>query len=79
MFESALGFNQSNGNQLIVQIKAGLPKSPATIGMKDHHGQRFSVDIPMIGPNGNTAIVRTAWIIDIGSIIPRLISIYVKP
>ena len=51
--------------------------NPATPGKCDEHGQRYTVDIPMTGPNGQTATVRTGWIIDSGQSIPRLATTYV--
>ena len=78
VFESALGFNQSNANQLMAQIKQQLPNNPAVLGERTQHGQLFRVDMPITGPNGNTVTVRTGWIIDTGSTIPRLTTAYVQ-
>ncbi len=47
-------------------------------GKVDQFGSRFSVDIPVTGPNGNTVAVRSAWIYESGSTNPRLTSVYVK-
>jgi len=77
VFESALGFNQSNANQLVTQIKQQLPSSNARLGVRDQYGQRFTVDMPITGPNGNTVTVRTGWIIETGSTVPRLITTYI--
>ena len=78
VFESAIGYNQSNASSLIAQIEQGVTQYPAIAGRIDQFGSRFSVDIPVAGPNGNTVIVRSAWIYDTGSNNPRLTSIYVK-
>ncbi|MCL2852871.1 MAG: hypothetical protein FWE20_07545 [Defluviitaleaceae bacterium] len=78
VFNNALGYNQSNSNQLIAQVKRNLPRNEAVAGIRDTHGQRFTVDMQITGPNGNTAIVRTGWILDQGSDIPRLVTIYVR-
>jgi len=77
VFQSALGFNQSNADELIKKIQQGVCENPATPGKCDEHGQRYTVDIPMTGPNGQTATVRTGWIIDSGQSIPRLATTYV--
>jgi hypothetical protein len=77
VFESALGFNKSNADDLISQIRSGVRKNPAITGELDEFGQRFRVDIPLGGPKGS-AIVRTGWIIDPGSTIPRLLTAFVK-
>jgi hypothetical protein len=52
-------------------------------GTSDTHGERFAVRVPVIGPNGKTIEVLTAWIYDKGkyrtkmSTIPRLATIYI--
>ena len=78
VFESALGYNQSNADDLMRQIYEKLPSSEAVLGKLDEYGQRYTVDIPITGPNGNTVNVRTGWIIKTGSDIPELTTIYVK-
>lgn len=78
VFESALGYNQSNAGELITQIQQGVKTSPAVMGKADQFGQRFTVDMPITGPNGNTVTVRTGWIFDPGSTTPRLVTAYVK-
>ena len=65
VFESALGYNQSNADDLMKQIYDKLPSSKAVLGKLDQYGQRYTVDIPIIGSNGNTVNVRTGWIIKI--------------
>lgn len=78
VFESALGYNRSNADDLIYQVVQKLPDAEATKGLFDQYGQRYTVDITIVGPNGNTAIVRTGWIFDPGLDIPRLTTIFVK-
>lgn len=70
VFQSALGFNQSNVDELIKKNQQGVCENRATPGKCDEHGQRYTVDIPMTGPIGQTATVRTGWIIDSGQSIP---------
>ena len=78
VFESVLGYNQSNSNHLMQQIQNKLPTSKAILGKADKYGRRFTVDIPITGPNGKTAIVRTGWILEPGSDVPRMTTIFVK-
>lgn len=78
VFDSALGYNAANADQLIAQIQQGVRTNPAVLGKVDQFGQRFTVDMPITGPNGNTATVRTGWIIDPGTATPRLTTTYVK-
>lgn len=78
VFEAALGYNQSNADLLIGKIQQGVTSNPAVMGVKDQFGQRFTVDMPITGPNGNTVMVRTGWILDTGATVPRLATTYVK-
>ena len=78
VFESALGYNQSNADELIQQVYQKLPQNEAVLGTLDQYGQRYTVNMPITGPNGNTVNVRTGWIIKTGSDIPELTTIYVK-
>ncbi|WP_370571832.1 DUF6883 domain-containing protein [Methanomethylovorans sp.] len=78
VFKSALGYDQSNADDLIEQIYAKLPESQASVGELDEFGQRYTVDIAITGANGNVATVRTGWILDKGSDSPRLTTLVVK-
>ena len=78
VFDSALGYNQSNADQLMSQIQQGILTAPAIPGASTKYGQLFTVDMPITGPNGNTVIVRTGWILETGSTTPRLTTAYVK-
>ena len=66
VFESALGYNKSNAEEFMQQIYEKLPGGRATLGKLDEFGQRYTVDISITGPNGNTVEVRTGWIIKKG-------------
>lgn len=59
------------------QIYAKLPQCEAKIGVLDVYGQRFTVDIPITGPNGNTVIVRTGWIVRPNSANPELTTLFI--
>jgi hypothetical protein len=48
----------------------------AVEGITDEHGTRYSLDFATLGLLGPVT-VRTAWIIDAGETIPRLVSCYV--
>ncbi|TMK84002.1 MAG: hypothetical protein E6G57_15340 [Actinobacteria bacterium] len=77
VFESALGFTRSNADLLIGEIRAGVLSRPAQPGIADEFGARFTVDIPVVGPNGSSAVVRTGWIYDPESEFPRLVTLFV--
>ena len=77
VFESALGFNSSNADVLSNKLRQGVILTPAVLGNLDKFGQRAAVTMPIIGINGNSAWVRTGWIYDPGSSVPRLVTAYV--
>jgi len=78
VFESALGYNQSNAADLIAKVQEGVKMNPVKMGSSDKFGQRMTIDMPITGPNGNTVVVRTGWIYDVVSTTPRLTTIYVN-
>ena len=78
VFESTLGYNKSNADDLMNEVYNKLYESDATLGKLDEYGQRYTVDMNITGPNGSSKIVRTGWIIKKGSKIPDLTTIYVK-
>lgn len=78
VFESALGYNQSNVTDLITKVQDGVKNNPVKMLSSDKYGQRMAIEMPITGPNGQTAIVRTGWIYDAGSSVPRLTTIYVN-
>ncbi|QJB56884.1 DUF6883 domain-containing protein [Pseudodesulfovibrio sp. zrk46] len=77
VFESALGFNQANANSLLQQIQEGVKNNIAISGKVNEYGSRFTVDIPVTGPKG-TGVVRTGWIYEPGSNVPKLTTLFVK-
>jgi RHS repeat-associated protein len=77
VFQSALGYNQTNAADLAAQLQAGLRNNPAVHTGTDQFGQRFRVDIPVTGPGG-TAVVRTGWIVEPGGAGPRLTTAFVR-
>ena len=77
VFQSALGYNLTNYEPLVEQLKIGVAKYPYVPGPLDAHGQRYTVDIPVKGPDGE-ALVTTGWIVRPGSDVPDFVSAYVK-
>ena len=78
VFKSALGFEQSNSDQLLKQMYDKLGSSEAVLGKLDQYGQRYTVDMLIKGVNGKEAVVRTGWIMKAGSDIPELTTLFVK-
>jgi len=77
VFAAALGFDRSNVQLLIDEIRRGVLSHPAEPGRVDEYGARYQVDIIVSGPKGR-ARVRTAWIYRAGSDVPELITLHVR-
>lgn len=79
VFKSALGFDQSNWELLKQRILDELPYQEAEATQTSQWGSSYVVDLPIEGPNGNTAKVRTVWLFKTGADFPSLITVYVLP
>jgi hypothetical protein len=82
VFESALGFNLSNWEQLKKAILDALPHREATQTSEMAFGQKYEVVLPITGPNRRTVNVMTVWQFDrlddrTFSDVPRLVTLYV--
>ncbi|TCM48856.1 DNRLRE domain-containing protein [Kribbella sp. VKM Ac-2568] len=77
VFESALGFNRSNADDLMAQLRQGVMENTPIPGNVDKWGTRFTVDIPVTGPAGS-GVVRTGWIYTPGSTTPSLNTLMVR-
>jgi hypothetical protein len=44
--------------------------------METVHGKKYIVDGAIETPSGKTPVVRTVWIVDEGSDVPRLVTAY---
>lgn len=74
VFESALGYNQTNCDRLIEDIENHADIEKMVEKGDKGYGMRYEQIIKIKGPNGNEANVLTAWIDD-GDL--RLTSVYV--
>lgn len=75
MFAAALGYQRFDHARLIKDIRDGILNHEAVVIDAVPYGERFRVEIPVVGPAGS-AIVRTLWIIRTGEDVPRLTSAY---
>ena len=71
-----LGFAASDAEKLREMILAAVLRHEATEGNADAHGTRYTVDFETQGLR-DMVTIRTAWIIDTGETVPRLVSCYV--
>ena len=80
VFKAALGFDQSNWEILKQRILDELPYHESVLeAEKKDWGKAYRVDMPILGVNGRTKIVRTAWIIKNGKDHPSLVTLLVLP
>ena len=76
-FHQALGYDMTNYNRLIANIRHNIPNFPAVPKGDDGHGMKYEVLMSLYGPNCKNAKVMTAWIDDKKNGEMRLISAYV--
>lgn len=76
-FSEALGYDLSNGDDLIRNIREHLSEFAAVEKPDNGHGKRYQVVMELTGPNGKTANVLTAWIDDAETGEMRLTTAYV--
>ena len=76
-FEKALGYTMDNADELISQIYDKIPECNAKEKPDNGWGKRYEIIMDIMGPNGKTAKVLTAWIDDKNTGEMRLTSVYV--
>ncbi|MDD3310963.1 DUF6883 domain-containing protein [Pseudodesulfovibrio sp.] len=81
VWQAALGMNKDHAQEVRQQIMSRIADYPALRDLTDEHGERFTVLVPVTGPNGRTVDVTTAWIYKAGngsvSSKPRLVTCFV--
>ncbi|MEG5912336.1 hypothetical protein UXQ05_06730 [Enterobacter bugandensis] len=78
VFESALGYPPTNADVLAARIQEGVLSVPAKVLQANNYGQTMAVDMPILGVNGETALVRTGWMYETDALVPRLTTLFVK-
>ncbi|WP_081787987.1 phage minor capsid protein [Sporolactobacillus terrae] len=63
-FDHVLGYNLTNKDELIQNIKDHLPTTKATFKGNNGYGDGYEAIMELTGPNGRTAPVLTAWFKD---------------
>jgi filamentous hemagglutinin len=78
LFYERLGFTQENYQLLLEQIETNAMNAEAIPRQVDQYGQRYRVDILVIGVGSyQREVVRTGWIIKPGEDIARLTTLYI--
>jgi hypothetical protein len=78
VFQSALGYNPTNLDVLAGRVREGILTAPAKVLDANRYGQLMAVDMPILGVNGETVIVRSGWIYEPDAVVPRMTTIFVK-
>jgi hypothetical protein len=76
-FQEALGYDINNADALAENILENITKFNAIRKPDNSYGARYGVLMTLIGANGKTANVMTAWIVEYDSRETRLTSVYV--
>ena len=71
LFTSLLGMNSDDAEELRNVLLEAVKKQEAQLGEKDTYGQRYTLDFTLNWQD-KQAIIRSAWIIEPGSNIPKL-------
>ena len=74
VFKRALGFEQSDWEELKLRILAELPYHEAILQGEGLWGRTYLVMLPITGLNGKTADVETVWIIRPKTDFPSLVT-----
>lgn len=75
LFSSILGMTAENAEELRQIILEKVKTQEVSLNRYDEHGQRYTLDFTLEWQN-RSATIRTGWIIESGSDIPRLTSCY---
>ena len=71
LFTSLLGMNSDDAEELRNALLEAVKKQEAQLGEKDPYGQRYTLDFTLNWQD-KQATIRSAWIIETGSDIPKL-------
>lgn len=76
VFMAALGMTAADAEALRDILIEAARTRDADAGYRDAYGQRYTIDLPLEW-RGRRAIIRSGWLLEYGSDVPRLTSCYV--
>ena len=76
-FEKALGYNQSNYEKLIDNVKRNIPNYNAVHKGSNEYGEKYEILMTLFGENKKYANVKTGWIVEKETNQTKLTSLYV--
>jgi hypothetical protein len=71
----ALGYSRQDWARLETDIRQQHLAADAIELTKNDYGRKWAIEAPLRGPNGE-ATIRTVWIVDFQSGVPRLLTAY---
>lgn len=74
-FYVKIGMRVDNAEELRDALLQAVLTNDAELGKNDVYGQRYTIDFTLHW-HGRQATIRSAWIIDRGSEVPRLVTAY---
>jgi hypothetical protein len=72
----SLGYTRDQWQQLADDIRQAHLTADVVEQRNSPWGQRYDIVAPLTGPNGDTVLFRSIWQIDLGTDMPRLITMY---
>lgn len=78
VFERILGFTKDHYEPLMRQIEDNAFDGEAVLKRIDQHGNHYSVDMVVSGVQGQSATIRTGWLVPIDSNEAWLTTLYVR-
>jgi len=73
-FFSAHGFSDSNWNELALALKEHALRQDARLSKQNEYGMFYNVDGPLMTPDGRNPDIRSVWLLEDGSLVPKLIT-----
>jgi hypothetical protein len=77
LFLAILGLSVENAEELELILLEAIQIYDTISSSQDEYGQRYLVDFPLTR-NGNTATIRSTWIVRSTETFPRLTSCYIR-
>jgi hypothetical protein len=75
-FFGLMGFRREEWQVLASALRRLAAQAEVTRSLESRHGRKYVLDGRIETPAGRTPLVRTVWIVDAGTEIPRLVSAY---
>jgi hypothetical protein len=75
LFAAVLGMSDDDADALRERLLQIVKTQDAQLGRRDAYGQRYTVDFRLEW-QGKQAMIRSGWIIEHGTLVPRLTTCY---